>query len=151
MCVIQGYCRYSFTPNRFSSMHTPPHQFGCQHACLCFPYSLHTPASFTVVDCWASKCRFSGFHLKWKCIWALVIDFILVGCILLRNVYITLSDTYLHRNWEIFIDVILLYFTTSFGPLGPSSGESQYISYTILRKPSLQWIRWSSDGFRKIV
>jgi hypothetical protein len=32
----------------------------------------------------------------------LIQNFILVGCILLRNVYITLSDIYLHRNWEIF-------------------------------------------------
>jgi hypothetical protein len=39
------------------------------------------------------------------------INFILVGCILLRNVYITLSDIYLHRNWEIFL--LMLSFSIS--------------------------------------
>jgi hypothetical protein len=59
-------------------------------------------------------------------------------------IHITLSDIYLHRNRGIFIDVIFPYFTTCFRPFGPSSGESQYISCTILRKPSLlQRIRWS--------
>jgi hypothetical protein len=72
--------------------------------------------------------------------------FILVGSILLRNVYIKYKT--IRRTPAIATESILLmlfsYFTTCFGPTGPSSGETQYTSYNILRKPSLfQWIRCS--------
>jgi hypothetical protein len=57
--------------------------------------------------------------------------FIPVGSILLRNVYIniSLSDIHLQLQLRVFIDVLFSYFTTCFGPTGPSSGEPQYTSY----------------------
>jgi hypothetical protein len=66
-------------------------------------------------------------------------DFILVGCILLRNVHDkNLSDIYMQSQLRVFVDVIISpcittcsfidviispCITTCFGPYGPYSGE----------------------------
>jgi hypothetical protein len=69
-------------------------------------------------------------------------NFILVGWILLRYVYVYLSNIPAIATENLLVLLLFSLFATCFGPYGPSSGEIQLHHLHILKKPSiLQRIR----------
>jgi hypothetical protein len=70
------------------------------------------------------------------------LNFILVGCILLRYIYVYLSNIPAIETENLLVLLLFSLFTTCFGPYGPSSGEIQLHHLYILKRPSiLQRIR----------
>jgi hypothetical protein len=63
--------------------------------------------------------------------------FILVECILLRYVYVYLSNIPAIATENVLLLLLFSLFTTCFGPYGPSSGEIQLHHLHILMKPSI--------------
>jgi hypothetical protein len=80
--------------------------------------------------------RFLHFHVQvmFKKLFRLIfINFILVGCILLRYVYVYLSNIPAIATEDLLVLLLFSLFTTCFGP----SGEIQLHHLHILRKPSI--------------
>jgi hypothetical protein len=63
--------------------------------------------------------------------------FILVGCILLRYVYVYLSNIPAIATENLLVLLLFSLFATCFGPYGPSSGKILLHHLHILKKPSI--------------